>query len=117
MLKTLTLLSSLCLSSLIADNTITIRATIAAHAKTQMKTTHVNSNTIRQDIYLKNNHSGLTIALSDSFYGTPLINYAPLSTTPMNFSDEINHKYTKVGELIISQKENQGYLGVTISAK
>jgi len=117
MLKTLTLLSSLCLSSLIADNTITIRATIAAHANIQMKTTHIDNDTIRQDIYLKNNCSSLIIALSDNSYGNTFINYTPLNTNPIKFSDKIHHKSTKVGELIISQKENQGYLGVTISAK
>jgi len=82
-----------------------------------MKTTRVNSDAIQQDIYLKNNYSGLTIALSDGFYGTPLINHVPLSTTPMNFSDEIHHKSTKIGELIITRDREISTVALTIAVK
>jgi hypothetical protein len=111
------LLSSLFATSLFSGQ-ITIRATVPAHAETQMKMVHVDSNSLRQSIYLKTNYRGLTIALSDSSYGSStLMNYRHIGVTPINFSDDIYTKSTKVGELIISQKENIGSLGVTISVK
>jgi hypothetical protein len=117
MLKSFLLFYALLSSSLFAGQ-ITISATIAPHTHTQMKMTHVDSQNIRQDIYLQTNHQGLTIALSDSSYGSStLMNYRPMGVIPINFADEIYTKPTRVGELIISQKENKGSLGITISVK
>ena len=80
--------------------------------------TSVDNKTVREDIYLKTNHSGFTIALSDSSYGTStLMNYHPIGVAPINFSDSVYKKSTRVGELIISRKENKGSLGITISVK
>jgi len=104
--------------TLSANNQIKITATVATHATVQEKTTHTDSSKTRQDIYLENNYGGLTIALTDSTYGSStLMNYTPLSTNPINFSDETYTSSTKVAELIISQKENRGSLGVTVSVK
>ena len=112
------LLATTLLSASLFAGQITIRATVAAHADTQMKTTFTDSNKIRQDIYLKNNYGGLTIALTDSSYGSStLMNYIPLSINPINFSDDIHTKPTKVAELIISKQENKGSLGITVSVK
>jgi hypothetical protein len=117
MLKSFVLLSTLLSSSLFAGQII-IKAIVAPHANTQTKLTHVDSQNIRQDIYLETNHQGLTIALSDSSYGSStLMNYHPIGVAPMNLADKIYTKPTKVGELIISQKENKGSLGITISVK
>lgn len=117
MLKLSTLFCGVLATGLYA-NQITIRVTVVAHANTQMKTTQVTDSSIRQDIYLETNYQGLTIALSDSSYGTStLMNGNPIGTIPMNFSDETYTKLTRVGELIISQKENQGSLGIIISVK
>ncbi|SFV54435.1 hypothetical protein MNB_SV-12-981 [hydrothermal vent metagenome] len=117
MFKFLFFTSSLLLSTSLFAGQISITATVAAHADTQSKITKIDNSSIRQDIYLKTNHQGLTIALSDSSYGTPLMNYSPMGVAPINFSDEIYNKSTRVGELIISQKENRGSLGVTIAVK
>ena len=101
-----------------AHNQIHITATVPAHAETQMKMLRVDKNILTQSIYLRTNHQGLTIALSNNSYGSSsLINNRSLSTIPMNFSDKIYSESTKVGELIISQKENHGSLAVTISVK
>ena len=105
------------LSSLLCAGHITIRATVAPHAQTQTQMTHADISIMKQDIYLKTNHQGLTISLTDSSYGTPLMNAMPLSITPMNFSDSFHYASTKVGELVISQEENGGSLGITISVK
>jgi hypothetical protein len=103
---------------LFANNQIHILATVPAHAETKMKILDVDSNSLRQSIYLKTNYRGLTIATSDSSYGSStLMNYRPIGVTPINFSDDIYTKSTKVGELIISQKDNRGSLGITISVK
>jgi len=115
MLKLSILFCVVLTTGLLANNQITIRATVAAHANTQTKMTRVDNATVREDIYLQTNHRGLTIALSDSYYGTStLMNYSPIGIIPINFSNEIYAKSTKVGELIISQKENRGSLGITI---
>ena len=104
--------------TLSANNQIKITATVATHATVQEKITHTDRYTMKQDIYLKNNYGGLTIALTDSSYGSStLMNYIPLSINPINFSDDIHTKPTKVAELIISQKENRGSLGITVSVK
>ena len=117
MFRSIFVISSLFSSSLFA-NQITIHATIAPHANTQMKMTQVNALSIKQDVYLQTNHKGLTISLSNSSYGTStLMNYRPMTIAPMNFSNKIHTKPTKVGELIISQKENRGSLGITIAVK
>ena len=110
-------ISFLLLSSLLFAGQITIRATVAPRANTQMKMTHADISIMKQDIYLKSNHQGLTISLTDSSYGTPLMNSMPLSTTPVNLSDDFHYVSTKVGELVISQEENDGSLGITISVK
>ena len=112
------IISTLLLSHLMGDNQIIVRATVASHANIQTKMTHVDNITVREDIYLQTNHQGLTIALSDSSYGTStLMNYRPIGVAPVNFSDEIYNKSTRVGELIISRKENRGSLGITIAVK
>ena len=112
------LLSGVFATALLGDNQIHITATVNAKALTKTKIIQVNSSEIRQDVYLKNNYGGLTIALTDSSYGSStLMNYRALSTNPINFSDDTHTKSTKVAELIISQKENRGSLGVTISVK
>ena len=103
---------------LLANNQIIIRATVAAHANTKTNMTRVDNTTVREDIYLQTNHQGFTIALSNSSYGTStLMNYSPIGVAPVNFSDEIYNKSTRVGELIISRKENRGSLGITIAVK
>jgi len=108
----------LSVNTLLANNQISITATVPAHASTQMKMTHVDNNSLRQDVYLQTNYQGLTIALSDSSYGSSsFINNRRLTTVPVNFSDETYSKSTKIGELIISQKENRGSFSVTISVK
>ena len=105
-------------NSLFANNQINITAIVPVHAETKMKISSFDKNTLRETLYLKSNHQGLTIALSDNSYGSStLMNYTPLSTTPITFSDDTYSKSTKVAELIISQKENKGSLGVTISVK
>jgi hypothetical protein len=117
MFRSLLLITSLFASSLCA-NQITIRATIAPHANTQMKMTHFDALSIKQDIFLKTNQKGLTIVLTDSSYGQRhRLNNHPIGLSPVNLSDKIHTKPTKVGELIISQKENRGSLGVTIAVK
>ena len=116
MFRSIFVISSLFSSSLFAGS-ITIRVTVAPHAQTQMKMTHADISIMKQDIYLKTNHKGLTISLTDSSYGAPLMNAMPLSTTPMSFSDNVYYTSAKVGELVISQEENGGSLGITISVK
>ena len=94
---------SILLSNLISDNQIIIKATVASHANIQTKMTHVDSAIVREDIYLQTNHEGFTIALSNNSYGTStLMNYRPIGVAPINFSDKIYNKSTRVGELIIS---------------
>ena len=117
MFKSILIISVLSSSLLFASH-ITIRATVAAHANTQTKTTFIDNGKIREDIYLENNYGGLTISLTDNSYGSStLMNYIPLSISPINFSDDIHTKPTKIAELIISQKENKGSLCITVSVK
>jgi hypothetical protein len=117
MFRSLLLITSLFASSLCA-NQITIRVTIAPHANTQMKMTHVDALSIKQDIFLKTNHQGFSIALTEDIYGqSNFINGQRLTLAPLSLSDNIHKIPTKVGELVISQKENKGSLGITISVK
>jgi len=106
-------------SSVYAENQIRITATVNAKVNTQAKMTHIDNETIKEDIYLQTNHKGgLTISLSNSSYGvSALLDYIPVGITPIDFSDKIYLKPTRVGELIVSQKKNKGYLGITISMK
>ena len=97
---------------------ITIRATVLAHAETQMKMTYSDAYTIKEGIYLKTNHSGLTISLTEgSQITSAMINHVPLSSSPLSLSDKRYLTSTQVGELVVSQKENHGTLAVTISVK
>jgi len=106
------------LSNALFAGTITIRATVAATATLQTKATYADFNIMKQDIYLKTNHKGLSIALTDNSYGSSnLMNQMPLSTIPLTLSNKIYTKPTKVGELLISQHENRGSLGITISVR
>ena len=106
------------LSNALFAGTITIRATVGGEATLQTKVTYADFTIMKQDIYLKTNHKGLTIALTDNSYGSlNLLSQMPLSTIPMTLSDEAYKKPTKIGELLISQHENRGSLGITISVK
>ena len=97
---------------------ITIRATVLAHANTQMKTIYADASNIKEGIYLKTNHSGLTISLTkDSQITSAMLNHIPLTTTPLSLSDNMHLNLTKVAELVVSQKENHGTLAVTIAVK
>ena len=82
-----------------------------------MKTIQVNSDNVIKDIYLENNNQGLTIALSKSTSQHTLVNYVPLGTMPMNLSNKIHEKPTRVGELIISKTKNASSMGITIAVK
>ena len=85
------------LSNALFAETITIRATVGAEATLQTKATYADFNTMKQDIYLKTNHKGLSIALTDNSYGSSnLMNQMPLSTIPMTLSTEVYKKTTKV---------------------
>ena len=117
MLGSLLLLSIFSSISLFASN-LTFSGRIVVYAKTQMKTTYVDTQIIKEAIYLKTNHSGFTIALSeDSDITSVMVNKIPLSLSPISLSDTVHLKSTQVGELVVSQKENHGTLAVTISAK
>ena len=97
---------------------ISICATVGAHADTHMQTIYADTQTIKEGIYLKTNHSGLTIALTeDSQIRSAMVNSMPLTTSPMPLSDNMYLTSTKVAELVISQEENHGTLAVTISVK
>ena len=105
-------------TNLSSDNMININVIVTTHANIQAKIININDKEIRQNIYLENNSRGLTIALTNKSYNSlAQINNTPLSINPKNFSDNIYSKFTKVAELIISQKKNKGSLGITIFAK
>ena len=105
-------------TNLSSNNIININVIVATHANIKVKVMKVNNREIRQNIYLENNSRGLTIALTNKSYNSlAQINNTPLSINPKNFSDNIYSKFTKVAELIISQKKNKGSLGITIFAK
>ena len=88
------------------ENQIEITGVVQANAQTQMKVTSVYGATIEQDILVQTNHRGLTLSLANAPLSNVLLNQHAMGTAPLDFSSDVHAKPTKVGELIISQKES-----------
>jgi len=124
MLRLSFLFAGLLSSSLLANNQIQISGVVQANANTQLKTTYVDKNQIQQDILIQTNHRGLTLSLTSSprelstiSSSHILLNSTPMSCQPLDFSNNIHAKPTRVGELIISKNKNKKSYSLTIAVK
>jgi hypothetical protein len=118
MIKLSVLIFSISTITLLAENQIQITGIVKANANTQMKMIYANNNTIQQDIFVQTNHRGMTLSLADGFSSSDVwLNNNHMNSSPLDFSNEIHAKPTKVGELIISQKKNKKSLGIIVSIK
>jgi len=102
------------------NNQIQISGVVQAHANTQTKMTYIDNTTIQQDILLQTNYSGLTLSISDDSYipsSYVWLNNNRMSQKPLDFSNEIYAKSTKVGELIISKSGTINSLVLIVAVK
>ena len=110
-------------SSLLATNQIQITGVVQANANTQLKTTYVDGHQIQQDILIQTNHRGLTLSLTPPRRLNMVssshiwLNSTPMSNNPLDFSNNVHAKPTRVGELIISKNKNKNSYALTVAVK
>jgi len=105
-------------TSAYAENQIRVSGTVEAYANTQHKSTVVNGDSLQQDLFLETNKQGLTIALTDDSFGSSIfLNHRLMGSRPIDFSDNIYSKPTKVGELTVSKRQNLETVCVVIAVK
>jgi len=105
---------------LATSNQLQVSGVVQAHANTQTKMTYVDNTTVQEDILLQTNYRGLTLSLSDDSYmpsSYVWLNNNRMSQKPLDFSNEIYAKSTKVGELIISKSGTINSLALIVAVK
>jgi hypothetical protein len=104
-------------SSLHAENQINIRGTVVAYVNTQVQKNALN-NSGNQELFLKTNKKGLTIALTNDTFGSSiLLNNHLLNKEPTDFGETAYFTFTKIGEIIVSKTHKTDTICVTIAAK